>query len=92
MILQIVYKLQNLMEEHLLPKNKEDINKYRSRLNLSMDEYSDKEVWEIVKNTKWLAKLYVNQYKHLSPKEILKKMNMEYNINADNKQKDTLRS
>lgn len=75
------------MEEHLIPENQKLISQYREDLKLDLKKYSDIDVWAIIKNTKWLARLYVNQYKHLSPKEILKKMEIRYNLNADNHEK-----
>lgn len=80
------------MDEHLLPENQVIIKEYREDLNLDVKKYSDAEVWEIVKSTKYLAKLYVDEYKHFSPEDMLKQMGMKYNLSADNHGKDTLDS
>lgn len=59
------------------------IFRYREVLKLSEDEYSDEAVLGIIEHTQWLAKIYIDQFKQISPEELLKKVKLEYNISAD---------
>ncbi|MFQ5493237.1 MAG: hypothetical protein ACE5DX_03705 [Candidatus Dojkabacteria bacterium] len=77
-----------------IPSNKRihKIETYRKRFEFSETEFSDEEVWQFILHIRWLARLYINEYKHLSPKDILKQIELMYNKSADKLHKDTLGS
>lgn len=74
------------MEKHYFSyEDIQKINNYRSELGLSAEKYSDEDVWEVIETTRWLARLYVRQFKQASPEDLLKSVELEYNIHADTK-------
>jgi hypothetical protein len=72
-------------DESLQINNKlqERIKVYRERFDID-PEVPDKKVIELIKNFRWLAKLYIREFKSKNPDELLQKHKLSYNENADN--------
>lgn len=74
---------KNIIEPQLDDELVERIKVYRKRFNLD-SSVSDKFVIELIENFRWLAKLYITEFKHKSPEDILRKLKVGYNEDADN--------
>jgi hypothetical protein len=62
---------------------KKRIKIYRKRFNIKAD-IPDSEVIRLIKDFRWLAKLYIQEFKDKDPKKVLRDLEVGYNKDADN--------